>query len=318
MTDHIKPSLLFFGTSDFAVPALESLIRNGHRIAGVITNPDERTGRKQTLTPPPVKICAQKYNIPVFQPERLEAERFKKEMPAADIFIVAAYGKIIPKKILNLPAYGTLNIHPSLLPRWRGPAPIQYAILHGDRKTGVTIMQIDELMDHGPIILQKETTSDPQKMSYRELHDELARLGAELLVSILSRWIAGRIVPVPQNDAQATYSHMITKNDGRIDWSKPAEEIERMTRAFNPWPGAWTLWPDESGIKRIRIETAETASNEPSPGAPGYVWSTGNEVLVKTGKGSTTIRKLGIEGKRVTDAGSFLRGHQNIIGATLI
>ncbi len=311
--------IIFFGTPEFALPALEALVKDGYDIAGVVTRPDERVGRKQILTHPPVKIAAERHHIPVFQPEKLDPLRFAPEIPAANLFIVAAYGRIIPKSILDMPRYGALNIHPSLLPRWRGPAPIQYAILSGDREAGVTIMKMDELMDHGPIVAQRSAPGGAEHAMYQKLHDELAELGAKLLIQVIPQWIGGKITPQPQDDSQATYSKILTKDDGRIDWSQPAREIERMTRAFSPWPGAWTLWPDGEKILRVRIEEASIIDEDLPDAGPGYVRTGINQkILVRCGRGSLDVKKIGVEGKKIIDANSFLRGYPSIVGSTLI
>lgn len=321
MNKSVNPSIIFFGTPEFALPAFEALIKNGYTIAAVVTRPDERAGRKQILTPPPIKITAERHGIPVFQPEKLDPSRFASEIPQADLFVVVAYGKIIPKEILEMPRYGCLNIHPSLLPRWRGSAPIQYAILRGDTETGVTIIKMDEEVDHGPIIaiIKHVKHSMFDNEMYPSLHDTLAREGAVLLIQTLPRWIAGEITPVPQDHAKATYSKMLTRDSGRIDWKKSAEEIELMIRAFHPWPGTWSTWTTETKTIRVRIAEAELSPDmPPTAGAPGLVWRDGDECLcVATGQGSLAIRIIGAEGKTITDAASFVRGHPDIIGATL-
>ncbi|QQG45264.1 MAG: methionyl-tRNA formyltransferase [Candidatus Sungiibacteriota bacterium] len=320
--------IVFWGTPEFALPSLEALIKNGYSVAAVITNPDEPIGRSQIITPPPAKVLAQKHKIHVFQPEKLNAETFRNELPEADLFIVAAYGKIIPKDILEIPRYGALNIHPSLLPRWRGPSPIQYTILHGDKETGVTIIKIDELMDHGPIVanykllaslkLRRSGQVTNYKITCRELQNKLAEIGAELLIETVPKWIRGEITPMPQDDSQATYSKILKKDDGRINWSRPAEEIERMIRAFNPWPGTWTIWPSREKISRLRIEEAETAQDEAPAGTPGFVWQTGQKLFVKTGHQNLEIKKLTLEGKKSLVVQDFLRGHPEIAGEVLI
>lgn len=315
LVPHVK--IAFFGTSDFAIPAFEALLEKDYAIVAAITNPDEPAGRGQDITSPPVKILAKKYGIPVFQPEKLEREKWKSEIPSADIFIIAAYGKIIPKDILEIPKFGTLNIHPSLLPRWRGPSPIQYAILNGDKKTGVTIMLVDEKMDHGPVLARQEL--DIGETRYQELHSALSRLGAALLLEILPQWLQREIAPVPQDDTKATYSKLIKKDDARIDWKKPAREIERTIRALNPKPGTWTIWPRADALYRIRIEEGAETDDEAPYGAPGYVWrDPGHIMLVKTGKGSVAIRSLTLEGKKLTDSASFIHGHPDIIGSNFI
>ncbi|MFY9462661.1 MAG: methionyl-tRNA formyltransferase, partial [Candidatus Sungiibacteriota bacterium] len=260
-----KTRILFLGTPEFALPALQALIDAGYLIVGVVTQPDEPIGRKQVLTPPPVKVLAEQYDIPVFQPLRLDARDFADKIPRPDLFIVAAYGKIIPKAILDIPRFGVINIHPSLLPRWRGPSPIQAAILAGDAATGVTIMKIDEQMDHGALIANYKLQITNYKTTYLELHNQLAEAGAKLLIEILPRWVAGEIAPIAQDETHATYCKLLTKNSGRIDWGKPAEEIERMIRAYHPWPGTWTIWKTEVGDRRIRIEEADAVDAVPPP-----------------------------------------------------
>ena len=312
-----KIKIIFWGTPEFAIPSLSALIEHGYKIAAVVTNPDEPVGRKQILTPPPVKVFSQKHKIPVFQPASLKSSNIKKELPEADLYIVAAYGKIIPKEIIDFPKYGSLNIHPSLLPRWRGPSPIQYTILNGDTETGVTIIKMDELMDHGPILASRELAIS--KTTYKELHDKLAKLGAELLVDILPKWITGNIKLVPQKGAEATYSKILKKDDGRIDWSQPAEKIERMVRAFNPWPGAWTVWNKNNKFFRLKIEEAKIVAQEPERGSYGYAWQTTRyPLLVKTGQGSVALKRVTMEGKKSMDITSFLPGFPQIVGETLI
>ena len=332
----LTPPILFFGTPEFALPSLEALIKNGYTVVGVVTRPDERVGRKQILTPPPVKVIAERHGIPVFQPERLAARDFaagKIPIPATELYIVAAYGKIIPKEILDIPRLGALNIHPSLLPRWRGPAPIQYAILHGDAETGVTIIEMDEQMDHGRVVATRQrgmpNSQIPiSKIPYSKLYDQLAELGAELLIEILPRWIAGEMAPVAQDESKATYSKILTRDDGRIDWKKSAEDIERMVRAFHPWPGAWTTWMRDGKPIRVRIEGAEYTPDMPPVSLPGLVWRdtarpalTGRgrsgPLAIASGRGSIIVEKIGLAGKKVLDAETFAHGYAAIIGAVL-
>lgn len=319
MDNFLNTPVLFLGTPEFAVPALEMLVKKGYRIVGVVTRPDEPVGRKRAPTPRPVKVLAARYGIPVFQPERLDARDFASgKIPRADLLIIAAYGKIIPKDILDMPRLGAVNIHPSLLPRWRGPSPIQAAILADDPETGVTIMQIDAQMDRGPILAQRELKIS--KPTYPELHDQLAGLGAELLIETLPRWIAGEITPQAQDESRATYCKLLTKKSGKIDWQKSAEEIERMIHAFQPWPGSWTIWKSKTGDRRIRIEEADAVPDAPpAGGASGLVWQHATHpLLAQTARGSLAIKKLGMEGKKILDAASFLRGYPQIIGASFV
>lgn len=316
MINDSKPKIVFWGTSDFAVPALQALVDNSYEIKTIVTTPDERAGRKLILTPPPVKIWAKKNHISIYQPETLKNIT---DLPETDLFIIAAYGKIIPSDILNRPRFGSINIHPSLLPRWRGPSPVQFTILNGDRDTGVSIMKVDDLMDHGPIIATSDKRQVTSQTTYKDLHDDLAKLGAELLVEVLPKYLSGEIKPVAQNDSEATFCKILSKEDGRIDWSQPAEKIERMVRAFMPWPSSWATWPAKDKIYRLRIDTAEVVSEDPSAGSYGYVWQKNKkEILVKTGKGSLKVNNLTLEGKNTLLTRDFLRGHAQIIGSTLI
>lgn len=312
-----KVSILFWGTPEFSIPAFEALIKGGYKIAAVITNPDEPKGRAQELTPPPIKVAAGRHDILVLQPEKLEIKNFKSEIPEADLYIVAAYGKIISKEILELPRYGVLNIHPSLLPRWRGPSPIQYAILNGDKEAGVTIIQIDELMDHGPIVAQRKAQNINCKAAYQELHDLLARLGAELLTETLPKYLTGEITPIPQNDLKATFSKLFKRDDGRVDWKKSAEDIDRMIRALNPWPGTWTLLPARDKIYRVKIQKGEAVAKE-SGRTSGNLWTESGELFAQTGIGSILLKELTMEGKKPLTGKDFLKGYSQFIGATLI
>jgi methionyl-tRNA formyltransferase len=265
-----------------------------------------------------VKILAQKYKIPVFQPAILNAEILKSELPPADIFIVAAYGKIIPRELIDRPKYGSLNVHPSLLPRWRGPSPIQFTILNGDAEAGVTIIKMDELMDHGPILTNSKFQILNSKLTYLQLHEKLARLGAELLIKTLPQYIEGKIPLSHQDDARATYSKILKRDDGRINWSQPADAIERQIRAFNPWPGSFSVWPDKGKYLRLRVDEAEASENEPDRGSSGYIWLDEKKLSVKAGKGSLKIIKITPAGGKTMTAEEFMRGHPDFVGSNLI
>lgn len=312
-----NPRIIFFGTPAFSLPSLEALIKNGYAPLMVVTNPDEPAGRKQIITPPPVKVCAEHHGIPILQPIHLLHEMDK--IPEADLYIVVAFGTIIPQALIDRPRLGTLNIHPSLLPHWRGPSPIQSAILNGDAQTGVTLMKIDELMDHGLIITQNKFSLLEKKWTSPELLDALANLGAEMLIDALPKWIAGTITATPQDDIRATYCKLIKKDHGRIPWSRPAGEIERMIRAYTPWPSAWTLWAGRDAICRIRIDEADVIDDESPLGSPGYTWQTPDHpLLVKTGTGTLVVRRITIEGKNTLDPEAFLHGNPQLLGATFV
>ncbi|OGZ96417.1 MAG: methionyl-tRNA formyltransferase [Candidatus Sungbacteria bacterium RIFCSPHIGHO2_01_FULL_50_25] len=311
--------ILFWGTSEFAIPSLDALIQAGYSISGVVTTPDKPAGRKQLLTPPPVKVLAESKKIPVYQPEILKSAGSTLELPEADLFVVAAYGKIIPKAIIGKPRLGALNIHPSLLPRWRGPSPIQFTILSGDAETGITIIEMDELMDHGPIVASSKFKMKNAKITYPKLHDALAGEGAKFLVETLPKWISGEIKPMPQDESKVTFSKILKKEDGRIDWKKAAEEIERQIRAFVPWPGSWTMWPQDDRQHRIRIDEAEAASEHAAHGSPGFVFqSAKNPLCIQTGKGALLVRRLTIEGSSSQNAETFLRGYKDAVGGAFI
>jgi len=249
---------IFMGTPNFALPILEALITSkDFKPIAVITSPNKPVGRKQEMTPPPVKVLAHTHNIPVLQPEKVrtpEAVQQIKDLQP-DLIIVAAYGKIIPGDILQIPKYGCINVHGSLLPKYRGPSPIQAAILEGEKATGITIMVMDENMDTGPMLLQQEITLD-SKETFQTLHDKLSQLGADLLLQALPQYVRGELKPQEQDNTLATYCQMITREDGQLIWNKNSEELERQIRAFTPWPGAFTFYHIQPN-KRLKILNAE-------------------------------------------------------------
>jgi len=266
--------IIFFGTSEFAVPALKALHEAGFEISAVITMPDQPVGRKKILTPPPIKVTAEKLGLKVLQPEKLRDDMFFEEFlalgePASggqfqppDFCVVAAYGKIIAERYINTPKYGFLNIHPSLLPKYRGPTPIQTAILNNESETGVTIMQIDKDVDHGDIIssIKYQVLSDKY---YKEIHDELAKLGAKLLIETIPKYLNGEIKPKEQDHSQATFTKIFEREDARIDWSRSSQEIYNQIRALNPEPGTWTMWRDKvMNIKAASFTKVTEGHNE--------------------------------------------------------
>ncbi len=293
--------IIFFGTSDFAVPSLEALSRDPRfQILGVVTQPDRPVGRHAKLTPPPVKNAAQRLGIStILQPEKISDVR--RTTPDAllsdcDAFIVVSYGKILPQWLLNLPKMGILNVHGSLLPRWRGASPIQSAIAAGDEKSGVTIMKLDAEMDHGPILSRAEETILATDTG-GTLHDRLAILGAKSLPDTLTEYLEGKIATTEQDHSHATLCKILTRDDGRLDFSKPAQELERLVRAYDPWPGTWT----EIEGKRIKVLTTRVGTSV----------ETDQEILMNCG-GDTIleIRTLQPEGRSAMSASEFLRGHR--------
>ena len=253
--ENLKLKIVFLGTSEFAIPTLKTLLLSDNQPILVITSEDKPAGRGRKLASSPVKALALANNLAILEPSKIDRDFIEKtKVLGPDIGVLAAYGKILPKAFIEAFPLGILNIHPSLLPKYRGPSPIQAAILNGDKKTGVTIILIDEKMDHGPILAERAINID--NPDYLELHNQLAELGIKVLLEVLPEWIQGNIKPRSQNESEATYSKLIKKEDGQIDWSRPAEEIERMVRAYNPWPGAYTKIKNGEilKIKKVKVE----------------------------------------------------------------
>jgi len=309
-----KYKIIFMGTPQFAVPGLQALHQNGYQIARVITQPDRPRGRGRRITPSPVKQTAQDLGLPVIQPASIKTAEFADQIKSLkpDFQVVIAYGKILPENVLALPRLGTINIHASLLPKLRGAAPIQWAVINGERETGVCSMQMDKGMDTGDILL---TATEPIKSddTAGSLHDRLAVRGATVLIDTLKAYADKRIQRLPQNHDLATYAPMLTKDDGLINWSKTAESIECFIRGVTPWPGAYTFW----GEKRLKIFKSSPIAAEISE-PPGTVL-TGfpDELRVATGAGVLSIREIqGASGKRLTIK-EFLRGHPIQSGTVL-
>jgi len=310
-----KIKIIFTGTPEFGVIILDKLIQNNLKPILVITAPDKPVGRKQILTPPPVKLLAEKYKIDVIQPAEIRNSKSEIRKLEPDLIVVASYSQIIPKDILDIPKFGCLNVHPSLLPKYRGPSPIQFAILNGDKKTGVTIMLMDEKTDHGPILAQRELEFPISNCQLPKLHDELANLGAQLIIETIPKWIKGEIKPRPQDESKATYTKILKKEDGKIDWKKSAREIERQIRAFNPWPGSFTLW-EKRRIKILKARVLEKNNTLTYPIGKTLV-APQNELCVQTGKGFLIIEKLQLEGKKEIASEEFIRGYPGFIGTIL-
>lgn len=308
MTTHI----VFMGTPDFAVPSLAALLRDGYQVVGVVTQPDRPAGRGRQLAPSPVKRFAEEHGLTVLQPTTLRQPEPVAELQALapDLIVVAAYGLILPQAVLDVPPHGCLNVHGSLLPRYRGAAPIPAAILAGDQETGVTIMLMDAGMDTGPILSQAVCPIEPDDTT-STLTTKLAELGAALLSQTLPRWLAGEIEPQPQDEERATYAPMMRKADGQIDWALPAEQIARRVRAYQPWPGAVTFWEGQPlKLLRARALLAATA-------APGRVVARGEGAAVGTGEGLLLLEEVQLAGKRAMSIADFLRGQRGFIGSVL-
>lgn len=303
---------VFFGTPEFAVTILEKLIASPFAPSVVITAPDKPVGRKQKLTPSPVKVFAEKHKIPVLVPQELD-EKFIYKLKTINyqLFIVAAYGKIISKSILDIPKHGNINVHPSLLPKLRGASPIQNAILEGLDETGVTIMLMDEKMDHGPILATMKHPV-PDSVTSDRLSIELASVGADLLLDVLPRHLAGNITPKEQNHKEATYTKLIKKRDGHINWEEGALQIERRIRAYTPWPGVYAYWNDKQ-IKFLEAEIIDSVAGN----KPGEIYKLGDMFAIATSHGVLIPTIIQLEGKSPVDNRTFLQGYPEILGILL-
>lgn len=305
-----RVKILFMGTPDFAVPSLRVLLEEGYEVVGVVTQPDRPKGRKRVLTPTPVKAEALEHGIPVLQPERLRRPEAVADVVelAPDLIVTAAYGQILPKSVLDLPRYGCINVHGSLLPRYRGGAPIQYAVMNGDAETGVTIIYMAEGIDTGDMI-SKVAVPITEEDTAGTMFDKLSREGAELLRRTLPELLAGRIAAVPQNEAEATYSPTIKREDERLDWSRSARELFNRIRGLNPWPVAFTLHRGEV----LKVWAAKPpqgqGSDAPAQAEPGTVLAVeAGGIEVATGSGTLWLTEVQPSGRKAMDAAAFGRG----------
>lgn len=301
--------LVYMGTPRFSVPPLRALAEAGHELAGVVTRIDKPSGRGRALTAPPAKLAAVEMGLPVFQPRRVREPEFiavLREL-APEAIVVAAYGQILPEAILTLPKFGCINIHASLLPLYRGAAPINWAIVRGDAETGVTIMQMDAGMDTGKTLLQERIPIAPQDTA-GTLAEKLSLLGAKMIVAALPMIAAGSITAVAQDESRAVLAPLLKKEDGLIDWTLPAAEIGNRVRGFSPWPGAYTFLDG----KLIKILEAEAGAGGAEPGS--LATETSSTLLVGTGKGLLRVKSLQPEGKKPMTAAEFLRGHRGAEG----
>ena len=299
--------VIFMGTPDFSVGTLEALVEAGHEVVLAVTQPDKPKGRGKEMQFTPVKECALKYNIPVYQPRRVREPECIEELRKyeADIMVVVAFGQILPKEILDMTPYGCVNVHASLLPKYRGAAPIQWSIIDGEAVTGVTTMQMNEGLDTGDMLLKVEISIE-EKETGGSLHDKLAAAGAKLCVETLEGLQKGTITPVPQGETTTSYAKMLDKELGNIDWSKSAMEIERLIRGLSPWPSAYTNWNDK--VMKIWDAMCVPVDGEANPGT--IIRVNKDSFCVQTGNGALEVRELQIPGKKRMDAGAFLRGYQ--------
>ena len=303
------------GTPNFAVPTLESLASARYvNVVGVVTQPDQAVGRGRRVEPPPVKQAALALGLPVSQPQSLHGPEAMVQLMAwaPDVIVVAAFGQILRQDVLDLPPHGCLNVHASLLPRWRGAAPVAAAILAGDKVTGVTVMQMDAGLDTGSILSQREEPIHPDD-TRAALRERLARLGADLLTETLPAYLAGDLLPQPQPEEGVTYAGQLRKGDGLLDWSLPAVELDRRVRAFTPWPSAFTTWRGQ----RLKILRAAPLPGWQGGGPPGTVVALADDVVVATGEGALHLKEVQLAGKRPMDIAAFLRGQRDCLGSRL-
>lgn len=299
--------IIFMGTPDFSVGTLEALVEAGHDVCLAVTQPDKPKGRGKEMQPTPVKAAAQRHGIPVYQPKRIRDPECVEELKKynADVMVVIAFGQILPKTILELTPYGCINVHASLLPKYRGAAPIQWAIIEGEKVTGVTTMQMDEGLDTGDMIMKTEVPVDEDETG-ETLHDKLAAAGAALCVRTLEAVENGTAVFEKQGESPTAYARMLDKKLGDIDWSQPAVRIERLVRGLNSWPSAYTHWNG----KVVKIWRAKAEGEGPGEKEPGTVISVGkNDFAVQTCSGILRVYELQIPGKKRMETGAFLRGY---------
>ena len=304
--------IIFMGTPEFACPTLRTLIDRGERVVAVVTQPDRPKGRGQQTLPPPVKVLAEGHGIPVLQPVKVRLPESIEEIRALepDLIVVIAFGQILPKALLDIPKKGCINVHASLLPRYRGAAPLNWCIINGETETGVTTMMMDVGLDTGDMLLKRATPIDPDEDT-QSLHDRMSQLGAELLGETLERLAAGDLVPEKQDDSLTCYAPMMKKENGLIDWSRDPQSIKNQVRGMTPWPGAYSTL-DEKLLKVYRVQTGSGS------GAPGEIVSVGRDgVEVACGAGSLLIRELQLEGKKRLSAADFLAGYKLQPGALL-
>lgn len=308
--------IVFMGTPAFSVPVLTTLADAGHEVIGVYTQPDRQTGRGRRVTPSPVKQAAIERGLSVYQPASLRRdEDARKELTSLepDLIVVAAYGLFLPEETFDMPRLLSLNVHPSLLPRYRGPSPVATAVLNGDDITGVTIIQVSAEMDAGPIVAQRETPIEPSETT-EDLTFRLFQMGVEILVEILPAWERGEIRPEPQDESQVVVTHLLSRKNGDIDWNRPAEEIARMVRAYYPWPGTYTHW--QGKLLKIIEASADNSANDYASESPGHAIALADRSIgITTGDGVIVLNRVQIEGRRAVTAREFAQGFRDFIGS---
>lgn len=307
--------IIFMGTPDFSVGTLEALLAAGHEITLVVSQPDKPKGRGHELMPTPVKEAALKHGLPVYQPKKVRDPEVVRKLreTEADAMVVIAFGQIIPKEILEMKRYGCINVHASLLPKYRGAAPIQWAVIDGEKESGVTIMQMDEGLDTGDMLLKGSLTLAPDETG-GSLFDRLSTLGAELCVEALERMEKDELKPEKQGESPTAYARMLTKEMGCLDWSQSAEKLERLIRGLNPWPSAYT----RLGDKTLKIWSARVCEKPEGSVSCGEIFRVNKDgFFVACGEGALEITELQLQGKKRMDTGAFLRGFHLEPGARL-
>ena len=303
-----KMRILFMGTSEFAVPALRELISHNFELVGVVTQPDRPSGRGKRLSPPPVKIIATEHNLPIYQPERVRKPNFVRTLKhlAPDVMVIAAFGQLLPQTVLDIPLCGTINLHPSLLPKYRGAAPIQWALINGETETGVTLMLLDAGEDTGDIICSERIRIEDTDTALT-LSEQLANLGAKQLVQVLSDMPRNAPPPaIPQNDAEATHAPRLTKETGHIDWNRPANTIHNLVRGTAIWPGAYTFFREDLRLKIISCQLHPQALVAP----PGTLEIAEKQLLVSTAEGTLQLLQIQPATKKAMEAHDFINGYQ--------
>jgi methionyl-tRNA formyltransferase len=299
--------IVFIGTGEIGVPTLRALLNSEHEVLAVVTQPDKPIGREQRIEPPPIKKAIAKTSIPILQPARIKDQQATEQIRrlTPDVIVVVAYGQILPRDMLEIPRHACLNLHASLLPRWRGAAPIQAAIAAGDCETGITVMYMDEELDTGDILLQRSVEILPNDTG-GSLHDRLAQIAPDALLESLRLVAAGNAPRIAQDNARATYAPKLKREHGQIDWSESAEVIERKIRAYNPWPGA-LMKVDRQNLKVFSASVVDLN------GQPGEVLRSDKDLIVAAGKGALSLTEVQLEGKRRMTAAEFLRGYSAFV-----
>lgn len=316
--DKKDTKIIFMGTSDFAKEILKSLVDDGYKVEAVFTQPEKKSGRKREIKSNPVKTFSALHAIPVFQPRKINGEAIAKiKSLAPDLIVVAAYGKIIPKAVLEIPKFKCINVHPSLLPKFRGPSPIQNAILVGEKETGITIMLMDDKIDHGDILAQEKIATSPEDTT-ETLAQKMIPKSSKLLLRIIPRWVQGEIKEQKQDDSLATYCKLIEREDGKISWNEEARTIYNKYRAFYPWPGIFCFMKSKEKTTRIKLNKIAIAEIESETKHNiGEVSRQDNRIAIQTSKGAIIIEEIQLEGKKSIGINEFIKGYPNFIGSIL-